>query len=115
MKGNPGNGFRPEAGTVCLFSGPNCDDADGYTFVQVEILWRDDIFVLAGVKGCWPTLNKWDHVLAKPLPVSPKEVWLSIDSDGQICATDESMPTWEQSGVKHVRYVPAEPERPNGN
>lgn len=67
MKGNPGNGFRPEAGTVCLVSGPNCDNADGYTYLEMEILWRDDVFVVFRKPGCWPVVNKWDHVLCKPL------------------------------------------------
>ena len=59
--------YRPEAGTLCLVSGPNCDDYDGYTFGQMDILWRDDIFVLYRTEGCWPVLNKWDHVLCKPI------------------------------------------------
>lgn len=116
-KGNPGNGFRPEAGTVCLVSGPNCDDADGYTWLQMTILWRNDIFVLYGKDGFWPVLQKWDLILAKPLPVAPKEMWLTINSDGKVFATSDHLPTWEKSGVKHVRYVPAEydVEVSNGN
>lgn len=70
LKGNPGNGYRPEAGTSCLMSGPNCDNYDGYTYLEVEILWRDETFVVYRVGGCWPVVNKWDHVLAKPLEAS---------------------------------------------
>lgn len=67
MKGNPGNGYRPDVGTTCLMSGPNCDNYDGYTYTEVMILWRDDLFVVYRKPGCWPVVNKWDHVLAKPL------------------------------------------------
>lgn len=67
MKGNPGNGYRPDAGTVCLVSGPNQDNEDGYTYGETTILWRNDTFVLYGNPGYWPVLNKWDHILAKPV------------------------------------------------
>lgn len=67
MKGNPGNGYRPESGTVCLVSGPNCDNEDGYTYMEMTILWCNETFVLYGKDGCWPNLNKWDHILCQPL------------------------------------------------
>ena len=66
LKGNPGNGYRPGAGTACLMSGPNCDNENGYTYTEVEILWRDEVFVVYRKTGCWPVVNKWDHVFAKP-------------------------------------------------
>lgn len=72
MKGSPGNGYRPKAGTACMMSGPNCDNLDGYVFLEVEILWEDETFVLYRKSGCWPCLNKWDHVLAEPIPHEPK-------------------------------------------
>ena len=67
QKGNPGNGYRPAAGATCLVSGPNCDNYAGYVYAEVEILWRDDVFVVYRTPGCWPVVNKWDHILAKPL------------------------------------------------
>lgn len=70
-KGEPGNGYRPDAGTRCLMSGPNCDNAEGYTFIVADILWRDDLFVVYRKEGCWPVVNKWEHVLAKPIEDQP--------------------------------------------
>ena len=59
--------YRPEAGTICLISGPNCDDDSGYLFDKFTLLWRNDIFVLYGNESCWPNLHKWDHILAVAL------------------------------------------------
>jgi hypothetical protein len=59
--------YRPGAGTTCLISPPNCDDDNGYVFGEYEILWSDDTFVVYRIPGCWPNVNKWDHVIAKPL------------------------------------------------
>lgn len=66
MKGESST-FRPDVGERCLMSGPNMDDDDGYIFHETEVLWKDDKFVLYGNKGMWPILNKWDHIIAKPL------------------------------------------------
>lgn len=66
MKGEHST-YRPEAGTRCLISGPNCDDENGYMFGEFEVIWGDDTFVLYGNDGFWPNLHKWDHVIAKPL------------------------------------------------
>lgn len=65
-----GQTYRPEAGTVCLFSGPHMDDENGYVYHECKILWRDDVFVVTQVRDCWPTIQKWDHVRAKPMPAS---------------------------------------------
>lgn len=62
--------FRPVPGTTCLVSGPNCDDDNGYTYGPVEILWADDLFVVYRVPGCWPVVNKWEHIRSKPLPAT---------------------------------------------
>jgi hypothetical protein len=59
--------YRPEAGTRCLVSGPNCDDDKGYVYSEFDILWRDDVFVLYGKPGYWPNIAKWDHVICKPM------------------------------------------------
>lgn len=59
--------YRPTAGARCLISGPNCDDDSGYVFFEGDILWCDEVFVLYGNDGKWPVLNKWDHVLMKPM------------------------------------------------
>lgn len=59
--------YRPDVGTTCLLSGPNCDNDDGYTYIEVEILWKDDLFVAYRHKGCWPVVNKWEHIRCKPV------------------------------------------------
>lgn len=59
--------FRPPVGTACLISGPNCDDFFGETV----ILWSNEIFVLYGTYTYWPILNRWDHVICKPLTPDP--------------------------------------------
>lgn len=59
--------FRPDAGTTCLVSGPNCDDYDGYTYGEMEILWKDDLFVVCRTVGCWPVVYKWEHIRCKPM------------------------------------------------
>jgi hypothetical protein len=65
--------YRPPAGTKCLISPPNCDDDDGYVFLEMEILWCDDLFVVYHSHGCWPNVHKWEHIIAKPLPGAPQE------------------------------------------
>ena len=66
--------YRPDAGTTCQMSGPNCDNDDGYTYIEVEILWKDDLFVVYRHKDCWPVVNKWEHVRCKadPTPNCPQ-------------------------------------------
>lgn len=59
--------YRPEIGESCLISGPNCDDENGYTYREMEILWKDGLFVACRVTGCWPVVYKWEHIRAKPL------------------------------------------------
>ena len=59
--------YRPEIGERCLMSGPNCDDENGYTYTEVEILWKDDLFVVFRTPRCWPTVYKWEHIRTKPL------------------------------------------------
>ena len=71
MKGQDSQ-YRPTVGTVCLISGPNCDDDRGYTYGEYTILWRDATFVLYGKPGCHPNLEKWNHVHCKPVePLEP--------------------------------------------
>lgn len=65
--------YRPSAGTICLISPPNSDDDKGYVFQEYEILWKDKTFVLYRQKNCWPNLEKWEHILAKPLTTKPVE------------------------------------------
>jgi hypothetical protein len=77
--------FRPEAGTVCLVSGPNCDDENGFVFSEMTILWRNDIFVLYGNEGFYPNLNRWDHVICKKKP-ERRTVWVI---EGRNPATSE--------------------------
>ncbi len=63
--------YFPATGEVCEVSGPNCDDADGYTWMTMTVLWQNDIFVLYGQPGFWPNLHKHEHVLFRPLPSAP--------------------------------------------
>lgn len=63
--------YFPTTGEVCEVSGPNCDDANGYTWMKMTILWQNDKFVLYGMDGFWPNLHKHEHVLFRPLPASP--------------------------------------------
>lgn len=65
-KGSDSN-YRPTAGARCLISGPNEDNYDEYVFHEGSVLWCNEVFVLHGDDGKWPVLNKWDHVLMKPL------------------------------------------------
>ena len=58
--------YRPDVGTTCLISGPNHDNETGYVFSEMEILWRDDTFVVCRIPGCWPVVWKWDHICCKP-------------------------------------------------
>lgn len=62
-----GNTFFPKAGQKCLFSGPHCDDEGGYVFIEVEVLWVDGTFIITRIPGCWPTVNKWEHVRCKEI------------------------------------------------
>lgn len=59
--------YRPEVGWRCLVSGPNCDDSNGYTYAEMEVLWKDDTFVAVRSHGCWPVVYKWEHIRCKPL------------------------------------------------
>lgn len=61
--------YFPATGEVCEVSGPNCDDANGYTWGETTVLWQNDIFVLYGQPGFWPVLHKHEHVLFRPLSV----------------------------------------------
>lgn len=59
--------YRPNAGAKCLISGPNCDNDEGYTYIEAEILWNDELFVVYRARGCWPVVNKWEHIRSKPI------------------------------------------------
>jgi hypothetical protein len=58
--------YFPKVGEVCLVSGPNEDNDQGYVWGETTLLWSNDIFVLYGRDGFWPVLHKWEHVLFKP-------------------------------------------------
>jgi hypothetical protein len=66
--------YRPDAEVVCMVSGPNCDDDNGFVFTEMTILWRNDVFVLYGTDGCWPNLNRWEHVICRPLKAAAEKV-----------------------------------------
>jgi len=59
--------YRPDVGETCLISPPHSDDENGYVFQEYKILWKSEVFVLYGVANCYPNLDKWDHVICKPL------------------------------------------------
>lgn len=63
--------YFPVIGETCRMSGPNADDADGFTWLTVEVLWRDDLFIVTRKEGCWPTVTKLELALFEPLPVDP--------------------------------------------
>ena len=58
---------RPDVGEACEVSGPNSDDDEGYVFAGTKLLWADDTFCLYGNVGFYPVLNKWEHVIFRPL------------------------------------------------
>lgn len=60
------NAYYPAANEVCEVSGPNCDDENGYTWAETTLLWSNDIFVLYGSEGYWPTLHRRTHVIFRP-------------------------------------------------
>lgn len=62
-----GCAHRPSAGTTCRISGPNCDNDEGYTYIEAEVLWADELFVVYRAPGCWPVVNKWEHIRSKPI------------------------------------------------
>lgn len=66
MKGD-GCTYRPKAGETALISGPHCDDENGYTYAEMEVLWTDALFCIARTPGCWPCVWKWEHIRSKPL------------------------------------------------
>ncbi len=58
--------YYPAIGETCRVSGPNCDDADGYTWLDQEVLWRDELFIVTRTPGCWPTITKLELALFEP-------------------------------------------------
>ena len=59
--------YYPSIGETCRMSGPNCDDANGYTWSEVEILWTDGFFIVTRFKDCWPTVTKLELALFEAL------------------------------------------------
>ena len=66
-KKGDGHDWRPATGRVCLISPPHSDNADGYTYQEYEVLWLDAVFVCYRKQGCWPVVNKWEHIRSKPI------------------------------------------------
>ena len=67
FKKGDGNTYFPKAGETCLFSGPHGDDESGFVYISVEVLWTDETFILTRIPGCWPGVNKWEHIRCKPI------------------------------------------------
>ncbi len=61
--------YRPPAGTTCEISGPNQDDDSGYRYIAATVCWVDENFIVWQVQDCWPNVNKWEHVLCRPLVI----------------------------------------------
>lgn len=66
--------YYPAIGETILFSGPNCDDENGFTWIEVNVVWADDIFIVTKKDGCWPTVTKHDLALCKPIPRTPLDI-----------------------------------------
>tara|TARA_R110000868_G_scaffold118062_13_gene313367 strand:+ start:2986 stop:3555 length:570 start_codon:yes stop_codon:yes gene_type:complete len=66
--------YYPAIGETCRMSGPNCDDENGYTWVEVNVLWTDDFFIVTRVSNCWPTVTKLELALFEAIlqPEGPK-------------------------------------------
>ena len=65
MKGK-NNTYRPEVGEIFEISGPNCEDENGYFFSETTLLWKNEKFCLYGDNVCYPNLQRWEHIIAKP-------------------------------------------------
>ena len=66
MKGE--NSYRPGAGEKVFLSPPNCDNENGYVYIEFEVLWINDKFILYGNDGQWPNLSRLEHVHIKKKP-----------------------------------------------
>lgn len=82
--------YFPAIGETCRMSGPNCDDAEGYTWSEVKVLWSDDLFVVTRHKDCWPNVTKHELALfepaACPLMIEARNgvaSWLEVNPDKQ--------------------------------
>ena len=63
MKGS--NNYNAKTNEVVLISPPNSDNSTGYVYDEYTVLWQNDIFILYGKDGCWPNLDKKEHVSIK--------------------------------------------------
>ena len=63
MKGQ--NSYLPKVNERVLISPPNCDTDNGWFYIEYNVLWLDDKFILYGNDGKWPNLNKLEHVHIK--------------------------------------------------
>jgi len=66
MKGQ--GSYQPKVNERVLISSPNADDSNGYVYMEHDVLWIDDTFILYGNKGYWPNLHKIEHCHIKQLP-----------------------------------------------
>ena len=66
--------YYPAIGETCRMSGPNCDDADAYTWSEVDVLWRDNLFIVTRIAKCWPTTTKLELALFEPIAALTNEV-----------------------------------------
>lgn len=39
---------------------------EGYTWLEKEVLWHDDLFIVTRSPGCWPTTTKLELALFEP-------------------------------------------------
>lgn len=61
------NSYTPMVGERVLISPPNSDYESGYVYQEYNVLWMNDVFILYGNDGCWPNLNKIEHVHIKSI------------------------------------------------
>ena len=92
-KKGDGHNWRPVAGQTCLISPPHSDNEEGYVYQEYEVLWLNETFVCYRKKDCWPVVNKWEHIRAKPSaiqqaaqPVAPAPATESATPSGGVTA-----------------------------
>jgi len=65
MKGK--GSYLPKVNERVLISPPNCDNEEGYVYIEFDVLWINETFILYGNKGYYPNLDKIEHCHIKKL------------------------------------------------
>ena len=61
------NSHNATANEKVLISPPNYDDVNGYVYIESDVYWVNETFILYGKKGCWPNLHKKEHCHIKAI------------------------------------------------